>query len=155
NITCYAGAPAASGTSGTLIIANGGKFGSGNSGSSLELNGGNMGISVETGGIFGFNDNSLGGATIQIGNQTFSTITLSVDGGTVTIPGVNEKLVLGATGEGILNLNSGAVNINPNSPSGLQLAGANTALGYINLNGGVLSTPFIVKSTFAGNIGVM
>jgi autotransporter-associated beta strand protein len=150
NSTCYAGAPAQSVTSGTLIIANGGKFASGNSGTSLELNGGNMFISVQSGGMFGFNDNSAGSGSLQIGNQPSATITVDVDGGAVAIPGSNEKLVVGATGFGTLNVNGGAVNVAANSAQGIQVAGAVTSEGVINLNGGILSAPFIVKANSLG-----
>jgi autotransporter-associated beta strand protein len=145
--TCYMGAVNGN-QGGTLIIAGGGEIAGGNSGNSLLINGNGTVVSVQTNGTFGFAIGGPGGAGVQIANSVSATVLLSVDGGTVTIPGQSEKLYIGGAGYGTLNLNSGVVNVVSNSTQGIILANAvNTSEGTINLNGGTLITPFITKGS--------
>jgi len=74
---------------------------------------------------------------------------LTVDGGTLTVMGGSFNL--GYTGSGTLNMTSGTITLT----NILKIARDATAIGHVNLDGGIISTNNFVMREKAGSVGTM
>jgi hyaluronate lyase len=131
---------------GTLIIENGGSLVL-TTANTLALDGAGSVISIKMGGIL----SHAGGSSSQLAigvNNTGNAPTVSVDGGTIDISGINKAINVGnGTGPvaGILTLNGGSVNMPAGTTKAMTLGVNAGNAGTLNLNGGVLNVAQIMK----------
>jgi autotransporter-associated beta strand protein len=139
--TATLGAPGGS-PGGTLLIENGGVVQETTT-RPLNISGAGTLVSVKTGGVLKNASSSAGTPVITVGATVGDNVTLSVDGGTVSIARSTASLWIptGPTAapgdiQGTVNLNGGAITT---TGGFVELANGLANLGTFNLNGGVLT----------------
>jgi len=154
NVTLTLNATFILGGAGTLIVDNGGTVQL-TTGSTLSVDS-NLTVSVKSGGAFKMTTTSTGG-NLQIGASAGENSTVSVDGGTVSIAGSNQGILIGqkTNSIGTLTVNSGTVSLAAANTVGALSVGATASpgggTGTVNLNGGLLLVNRV--NTLSGNTG--
>ncbi|HEY4414200.1 MAG TPA: autotransporter-associated beta strand repeat-containing protein [Verrucomicrobiae bacterium] len=132
-------------SAGTLVLTNGAVLRSSNSGYGVAVDGNGMLLDVLTGSTYANTSTGGGGGTLTIGAGSGANSTVQVDGGTVSVGGINMGLIVGGSGAGTLTLNTGVVSMPAGSVKSLTLANGLSGSGTVNLNGGTLSVSNVVK----------